>query len=433
MEAKEISRSKRLLRESKTDNREQARDPHINAAFSGDESVVLELVADPDSENSKTKGNSDLVLNKQGYNIVGGDTRGYDNLASEHEAVNQMKENFGAQSRHQQSHPLSQQLRSPNSTSINHASHGSLPEPQVGFKLGHKHALKTHSGVLKEAEIKTSQKRDSSHVVSIPTDPNRADSQLQQSATSIEVVDEGKSGPSAENEDNKKSGATSPAQRRWRSAMTHQAKSLPAAVERLHPAIAARWQSMRLARQKSAQPRRLLTQLSFSDSDATSIHDYGDLEGGEAIPIKPVKPVGDSEQNEEVKLPPSAIKCFAGLMEQLLKRGKISEVALLNQSGGPPVTLRPMSWTIPALVATGLARAIKETTQPLVRLMVNEKVYVCLNHGSNRLVGHSNDNDVLVAQKTNQYIVLGLSDEETPGSCLQEVLELAEILSDKGW
>ena len=71
---------------------------------------------------------------------------------------------------------------------------------------------------------------------------------------------------------------------------------------------------------------------------------------------------------------PEAIESVVGLMDELLNRGKIREIALLSQSGGAPVASLPTCWVLPANVASGLVRAVLETTQPLVRLKIDEEV-----------------------------------------------------------
>ena len=43
-------------------------------------------------------------------------------------------------------------------------------------------------------------------------------------------------------------------------------------------------------------------------------------------------------------------------------------------------------------------------------------MYVCLERAPARTGGHSGNDEVVVAQKTSHFIVLGLSDENGPGS-----------------
>ncbi|GFS00869.1 hypothetical protein ElyMa_006409400 [Elysia marginata] len=466
MEVEQTIKYKRLSRDPTMDDNEceTGGDPHINPAFAGDESVQDELEvlsARQSGSDSPERGDNQSTPSRLDHAKPGADTRSDENqttgvnlelsevsnrnnqeIPTAQVAGRETSTNHKAHSSHDQSPPINQ-LETSNSTD---ASLDNLTDPRVDFKPALKHGLKTHTSELKDENDLHHQQGDlSKNVELLPVaTPNQTqtDSQSLRQLSSKQEAEE-KSKPSAESggvQENAELTPLAPGQRRWRayrSVMNRQTKSLSAAAEKLHAGVGARFHSMRMARQSSAPPRKLLAQLSFSDSDATSIFDYGALEGGDSIPKKPLKNITEETdpfgKKEEPKLPPAAIKGFVGLMEQLLNRGKIREVALLNTTGGPPVATRPVSWNLPSIVATGLARAVKETTQPLVRLMIHGDVYVCLKHGPDRMVGHSDDNDVLVAQKTNHYIVLGFSEEDTPGSCLQEVLELVEILTEKGW
>lgn len=59
-------------------------------------------------------------------------------------------------------------------------------------------------------------------------------------------------------------------------------------------------------------------------------------------------------------------------------------------------------------------------------------MYTCFTHGSNKLVGR-NGEKVLVTQKTNTCVVVGVAVDDTPGSCMYEVSELSRALIDKEW
>ncbi|RUS84253.1 hypothetical protein EGW08_008005 [Elysia chlorotica] len=474
--------SRRLIHEDRADHPVEVADSHDNAAFTDDDLVFVDLSdaettdwtpaagtweTGSDSRRQRENSGTTSPVTGNAYNRLGCQNESPGDMShillsrppiSKQETLEEQmsrleaKDTFNPLPLTQQS---SQNVSDPQST-LNNA-HDIMVDPQVGFKLGlKKNFHRSESGRLKKGNspptpmgnkpkkvdlAKSSQKQTGLSFTkhTFPQETSQRKVSFGQDNVIEEAIDA-----------NLYFHPSGPPQRNWtayKSAMHYQfqprSMSATTGKEGLHPSFGTRSQSMRLPRQRTThplvavQPKQLLRELSFSDSGAEKIHDYGSLVRGQSLPRRTLESQPEDTENldrkDDSKLPAPAIASLIGLMEELLDRGKIREVALLSLAGGAPVASLPVSWTLPANVGTSLVKAVLETSTPLVRLTINEEKYVCLKHGPDRMVGHSVNNDVLVAQKTALFIVLGLSEEETPGSCLQEVLELVEILTEKGW
>ncbi|CAG5127647.1 unnamed protein product, partial [Candidula unifasciata] len=119
------------------------------------------------------------------------------------------------------------------------------------------------------------------------------------------------------------------------------------------------------------------------------------------------------------------------LMQQLLARGKVRQVAVLEQANCCMLTSLP-TWHLAHRDQIGLVKAATSSLETMFKISVEKEFYTCFKHGTDKIVCHSGDS-VLVAQTTHSCVVVGVASDHIPGSCLYEVSELARALLDKGW
>uniref|UniRef100_A0A0B7ASL2 Profilin n=1 Tax=Arion vulgaris TaxID=1028688 RepID=A0A0B7ASL2_9EUPU len=200
--------------------------------------------------------------------------------------------------------------------------------------------------------------------------------------------------------------------------------------------------SMRLpSTNKPVKPksRSLLRDLSFSDSDAKSVRNYGMLRGGQYMPRrKPTRHAGrhgdcveDTDTGVPVQMLPEFETHLMHLMQELLARGKVRQVAVLEQENGAMLVSLP-PWILLHKDAIGLIKSVSSTIETIVKLSIGREMYTFFKHGRDKVMGRSGDS-ILVAQRTDACLVVGVADDNTPGSCLYEVSELARALKSKGW
>lgn len=202
-----------------------------------------------------------------------------------------------------------------------------------------------------------------------------------------------------------------------------------------------RSQSMRVSSTSDLnkdKPKRLLRELSFSDADTTAGRNYGALRGRHAIPRRRCRKDSSSDDDVIKEEPDQSHDATADLkvhllklMQELLVRGKVQQVAVLEQDSGKSLVSLP-PWTLSDQDSIGLVKAVSHSQEIMLKLTIGREVFTCFKHGRNKMVGRNGDK-VLVAQETNTCVVVGMADDDTPGSCLYEVSELSHALMDKDW
>ena len=330
MPVEDTTNSRRLLRDRKIDSDFSGGDSHVNAAFAADDSVFVDFFdhQTPDSltagevasEIRRKRGSSTSSVTRKGYNRLDDENESPDDIHSDTgiPPADWPKQTVGDQTtKHQameKSHapPLNQQspqrlqMEGSNPNSVVHTSHDNMAEPRVDFKLGHKHSPKTDISGLKEAKKLSFQK--SNLTKSIDPLPIAKTNQRQTGLALTKQEAQEKSVYFQEVDAIEEAidatlyfHPTGPPQRNWtayKSAIYHQPRSVAIMTERehvLHPSLLTRSQSMRLPRYKpmyaypTLAPKKPLRQLSFSDSDAENIHDYGSLVGGQSLPRRTLK------------------------------------------------------------------------------------------------------------------------------------------------
>lgn len=79
-----------------------------------------------------------------------------------------------------------------------------------------------------------------------------------------------------------------------------------------------------------------------------------------------------------------------------------------------------------------LGYTLESNYSGVVKITLLTAVYNCFVHDKGfSLIGRA-DNSVFAARKRNEIIVVGFTDPSSPGSCIKEVQELSEVLSQRG-
>ncbi|KAK0052166.1 hypothetical protein Bpfe_018496 [Biomphalaria pfeifferi] len=199
-----------------------------------------------------------------------------------------------------------------------------------------------------------------------------------------------------------------------------------------------RSQSMRLpSTSKSEKPKKLLRELTFSDDDTTSLRNYGTLRGKNSLPkrqssalMKRVSTIQE-EDSDRPKISSEVKAQLLNLMQELLVRGKITQVGIIDQDTASLILSLP-AWNLSTADIIGLIKAAGNTQEIMLKLNIGREMYTCFKHGANKMVGRVGEK-ILVAQKTHTCVIVGIADHDTPGSCMYEVSELANALMDKDW
>ena len=112
------------------------------------------------------------------------------------------------------------------------------------------------------------------------------------------------------------------------------------------------------------------------------------------------------------------------LLRGLIKRGKVENAAIINFEG--EIVAISDQWKISPGDAVGLLNATLSTYPALTKLSISQHTFTCFTHGSNGTIVGRADSHVLVAHRSEKFIVVGVSDPEAPGSCIYEVVEFGK-------
>ncbi|KAL3867938.1 hypothetical protein ACJMK2_040780 [Sinanodonta woodiana] len=110
---------------------------------------------------------------------------------------------------------------------------------------------------------------------------------------------------------------------------------------------------------------------------------------------------------------------------KLKRTGKIERAALINHVGS--VLAVTPGFKLTEQEVAGILSALSHRYSHLIKLQIGQDVFTCFQHSQNTdiLVGRA-ENDVLTIQKCNDFVVVGLADPESPGSCIHEVMTFAK-------
>ena len=107
-------------------------------------------------------------------------------------------------------------------------------------------------------------------------------------------------------------------------------------------------------------------------------------------------------------------------IEILQKTGKIEKVALLDFNGNLIVSTE--EFELRQQDTNSILRAIESQYLSLIKLKIGDKMFTCFRNDSmtEPLIGRS-ENDVISVYKCVEFIVVGISDPNSPGSCIYEM------------
>lgn len=167
--------------------------------------------------------------------------------------------------------------------------------------------------------------------------------------------------------------------------------------------------------------RKLLRDLSLSDSDDTSSKDYGSL-GKVPLPRR----LSESDLPTQ-----SSIRILITTMQELINRGKVYRLIVIDVESCKVLATIPEIKVSPS-DAHGMVKSLILTSPTIFKLQVCGELYSCFQHSQKSVQGRSDD-VVMVMQKTCTCLVVAFSREETPGSCQSEVMEFAKVLERVDW
>ena len=121
---------------------------------------------------------------------------------------------------------------------------------------------------------------------------------------------------------------------------------------------------------------------------------------------------------------------FGAIMERLTRTGKIEKAALIDFNGH--LLAKSPGLSIIQKDIDALLGALNSPYQSLVKLNVGNSVFTCFRNdsGTNSLIGWTDD-DVLTAYKCVDFVVVGVSDPESPGSSIYEMMRFVKQMYRK--
>ena len=111
---------------------------------------------------------------------------------------------------------------------------------------------------------------------------------------------------------------------------------------------------------------------------------------------------------------------YQSCIEQLQKTGKIEKVALLDFNGNFLISTE--GFELGLQETTSILRAVEGRYVSLIKLKIGEQTFTCFRNDSvtSSLIGRA-ENDVISIYKCVEFIVVGISDPNSPGSCIYEM------------
>lgn len=106
--------------------------------------------------------------------------------------------------------------------------------------------------------------------------------------------------------------------------------------------------------------------------------------------------------------------------ELLQKTGKIEKTAILDFNGN--ILISTAGFELGPRETSSILRAIESQYLSLIKLKIQNQVFTCFRNDSltPSLIGRAED-DVISAYKCVDFIVVGISDPDSPGSCIYEM------------
>ena len=107
-------------------------------------------------------------------------------------------------------------------------------------------------------------------------------------------------------------------------------------------------------------------------------------------------------------------------IELLQKTGKIEKAALLDFNGN--LLISTEGFELGQRETNSVVRAIESQYLSLIKLKIEDKMFTCFRNDSvtPSFIGRA-ENDVISVYKCVEFIVVGISDPNSPGSCIYEM------------
>lgn len=107
-------------------------------------------------------------------------------------------------------------------------------------------------------------------------------------------------------------------------------------------------------------------------------------------------------------------------VELLQKTGKIEKSALIDFNGN--CLISTPGFELGQRETISILRAIESQYVSLIKLKIGEQTFTCFRNDSvtSSLIGRA-ENDVISIYKCVEFVVVGISDPDSPGSCIYEM------------
>ena len=117
---------------------------------------------------------------------------------------------------------------------------------------------------------------------------------------------------------------------------------------------------------------------------------------------------------------------YSSYIGQLQKTGKIEKAALIDFRGN--ILIATPGFKLGLLDTNAIISAINGQYASLIKLKVGEQMFTCFRNDSltTSLIGRADD-DVISVYKCVDFIAVGISDPNSPGSCIYEMQRFVKM------
>lgn len=118
------------------------------------------------------------------------------------------------------------------------------------------------------------------------------------------------------------------------------------------------------------------------------------------------------------------------LLYTLTRNGKIEKAAIIDADNS--VVASSLNFIVADSDINTIYAALSGNYSSLMKMKLWKSFFTCFRHGddTNTIVGKADD-EVLVAHKCGDFLVIGLSHAETPGSSIYEVTKFGNRIKRK--
>ncbi|KAL3867949.1 hypothetical protein ACJMK2_040791 [Sinanodonta woodiana] len=112
-------------------------------------------------------------------------------------------------------------------------------------------------------------------------------------------------------------------------------------------------------------------------------------------------------------------------LDELTKTGKIQRAALIDPKSSVLAASPGLKLTEGEVA--GVLTALSHKYTYLIRLNIGQEIFTCFQnvHNTDVLIGRA-ENQMLTIQKCKDFVVVGLAEFDSPGSCIYEITKFAK-------